>query len=974
MRQYRSEDGGVTWIPTEVYTAGALIERGSIACNPIGRWVEDGWMCDNCPESMYRTISGIPYCSGTYDVDKYVEVDEQVSYDGGMTWETTASTDVLVEEKSYDCGYRERTISGTPYCSGVDGVDKYVEVDEQVSYDGGTYWETTASTDVLVEEKSYDCGYRERTTSGTPYCVGVDKYQDVYNQVSIDGGETWTTTASTNVLIEAQSTDCGYVPPQYRTISGVPYCSGTYDVDKYIEVDDQVSYDGGVTWETTASTDVLVEEKSYDCGYRERTTSGSPYCVGYDKYEDVYDQVSYDGGTYWETTATTNVLIEAQSTDCGYVPPTPTFDGKWLAYRGGTVTSSAECDSTSAITYGEIAFPPLYSVVIGDCVTTIGASAFTEAHSLSSATIGSGVTTIGNYAFYDCSRLSSVTIPDSVTTIGYGAFLNCRRLTTCIIGNSVTSISSYAFQNCYALTSITIPNSVTTIGIYAFQSCSGLTSIDIPDSVTSISSGMCSGCRSLTSIAIPSGVTSIGGYAFAACTSLSSVNIPDGVTSINDYTFSDCRGLTSITIPSGVTSIGDSAFRNCSSLTSITIPSGVTSIRMDAFWKCSGLTAITVNAITPPELGTYALVDTNNCSIYVPCQSVDAYKAAYGWSTYASRIEGIPPCAQYRTISGTPYCNGYDKYEDVYDQVSYDGGTSWETTATTNVLIEAQSTDCGYVPPTPTFDGKWLATDSEGRTSSAECDATSAITSGEVLTIYLVDIKIGDCVTTIGNRAFQKSTRLSSATISNSVTSIGDWAFYNCSGLTTCTIGNSVTNIGDDTFYNCYSLSSVNIPSGVTTIGDGTFNNCRSLTSITIPSGVTSIGGWAFWKCSGLTSVTIPSGLTTIGSGAFGYCSSLTSITIPSGVTSISDSAFSDCSGLTSVTIPSSVTRIRESAFSDCRSLTSITVEATTPPTIDDGESEFNNTNNCPIYVPAASVSAYQSAWSDYASRIQAIP
>ena len=36
----------------------------------------------------------------------------------------------------------------------------------------------------------------------------------------------------------------------------------------------------------------------------------------------------------------------------------------------------------------------------------------------------------------------------------------------------------------------------------------------------------------------------------------------------------------------------------------------------------------------------------------------------------------------------------------------------------------------------------------------------------------------------------------------------------------------------------------------------------------------------------------------------------------------------------------------------------------------------FDNTNNCPIYVPAESVSAYQSApnWSTHASRIQAIP
>lgn len=36
----------------------------------------------------------------------------------------------------------------------------------------------------------------------------------------------------------------------------------------------------------------------------------------------------------------------------------------------------------------------------------------------------------------------------------------------------------------------------------------------------------------------------------------------------------------------------------------------------------------------------------------------------------------------------------------------------------------------------------------------------------------------------------------------------------------------------------------------------------------------------------------------------------------------------------------------------------------------------FIDTNNCPIYVPEASVDDYKTAewWSDYADRIQAIP
>lgn len=142
----------------------------------------------------------------------------------------------------------------------------------------------------------------------------------------------------------------------------------------------------------------------------------------------------------------------------------------------------------------------------------------------------------------------------------------------------------------------------------------------------------------------------------------------------------------------------------------------------------------------------------------------------------------------------------------------------------------------GTTPPTPpTFQGKWLATYTGGTTSSAECDAGSAITQNEITLTDLVSVEIGNCVTNIGNRAFYR------------------------------------------------------------------------------------------------------------------------------------------CSGLTSITIPSSVTSIGYAAFNQCTSLTSITVNATTPPTIGI-LGTFEDTNNCPIYVPSDSVSDYQSAWSTYASRIQAIP
>ena len=225
------------------------------------------------------------------------------------------------------------------------------------------------------------------------------------------------------------------------------------------------------------------------------------------------------------------------------------------------------------------------------------------------------VTSIGDSAFYACTSLESIIIPERVITIG-----------------------GLAFQNCSGLTSITIPDSVTSIGGGAFFSCSNLKSITIPDNVTSIDNAVFRNCTNLTNITISESVTSIGDSAFYACTSLESIIIPDSVTSIKGSAFSNCSSLTSITIPEGVTSIYSHTFEKCSSLESITLPSSITSIGYIAFSGCTSLESITINATTPPTLGLSA-IPSNVTSIYVPAESVEAYKAA--WSDYADKIYSI---------------------------------------------------------------------------------------------------------------------------------------------------------------------------------------------------------------------------------------------------------------------------------------------------------------------------------------------
>ena len=328
-------------------------------------------------------------------------------------------------------------------------------------------------------------------------------------------------------------------------------------------------------------------------------------------------------------------------------------------------------DSVTRI--GMYAFDGCRGELIVNCNIPAGASYLSGAFygsRFTSVTIGSGVTTIGDYAFYECSSLTSVTIPDSVTTIGKYSFngctgeliVNCNipsasnyyegafyssKFTSVTIGSGVTTIGDYAFYECSSLTSATIPDSVTTIGKYSFYGCSSLTSVTIPDSVTEIGERAFYNCSSLTNVTIGNSVTTIGKYAFEGCTGelIVNCNIPSASNSYEGAFYSS--KFTSVTIGSGVTTIGDYAFYNCDSLTSVTIPDSVTTIGDYAFYICDSLTSVYCKATTPPvailsEFGWWSAFSNNvsDLKIYVPMDSVEAYKSAEGWSIYADAIVG----------------------------------------------------------------------------------------------------------------------------------------------------------------------------------------------------------------------------------------------------------------------------------------------------------------------------------------------
>ena len=124
-------------------------------------------------------------------------------------------------------------------------------------------------------------------------------------------------------------------------------------------------------------------------------------------------------------------------------------------------------------------------------------------------------------------------------------------------------------------------------------------------------------------------------------TQMKSATIGNCVTTLGESVFEACTRLNTVVIPNTVTTIEQYAFYYCRALTSLNIPSSVTSIGLGAFGWCDTINSITINATTPPTIGLRVFDNTNNCPIYVPARSLNAYKTATNWSTYAGRIKPI---------------------------------------------------------------------------------------------------------------------------------------------------------------------------------------------------------------------------------------------------------------------------------------------------------------------------------------------
>ena len=107
-------------------------------------------------------------------------------------------------------------------------------------------------------------------------------------------------------------------------------------------------------------------------------------------------------------------------------------------------------------------------------------------------------------------------------------------------------------------------------------------------------------------------------------------------------------------------------------------------------------------------------------------------------------------------------------------------------------------------------------------------------TTNDYNTSYSGDVVIPDFVTHDG--------------VTYQVCAIAEKAFYGCP-VSSVTIGDCVTTIGERAFCSCDALTEVVLGDYVIEVGNSAFYSCNSLSKLTIGSGVARIGNYAFYSC-----------------------------------------------------------------------------------------------------------------------------
>ena len=590
-------------------------------------------------------------------------------------------------------------------------------------------------------------------------------------------------------------------------------------------------------------------------------------------------------------------------------------------------------------------------------VQSIPEQVFQENQKITTVHLPSSTTTIGNSAFRNCPQLTTVEGCENIQEIGSEAFNSCQKLANFPFGDKIKSIESYAFYNCTSLPeTLVMPASLTTLGWNDVFNYSSIRTFDLSQCTLN---------------------SSIASNAFGECTSLT---LPEK----GDYSLS-CNALSN------------------ARLTELRLPAVVRSLDCDNVLP-STLRHLYVSRTEPLGVSNNAFnnVDFDNCTLYVPKGSADAYAEAPYWSDFTK----VKELGFKITISG---------YGTVQNgNITYSNGDVYMPTQGSTATLKAVP-DLGCELISVTLNGNAVSVAADGSFTIPASVTTGTINvvfsanqmvidnpnGGELkdqiaaLGIVARNIRalkvVGKMTTKDWNYVKSSLTGMEDFDISETdVKSVPEDIFRDNQKLTAIHLPSTVTTIGNSAFHNCQQLAVVEGCENIKEIGSDAFNSCQKLANFPFGNKIKSIESGAFYNCTSLPEILVmPASLTSLGwNGVFNESSirsfDLSQCTLSN---SFAYNTFGKCTSLllpekgdyqlysralekaqlTELRLPSAISYIGgENVLPDI--LERLYVSRATPFNVD--KNSFNNIDfdNCTLYVPMGSVEAYAEAlyWSEF--------
>ena len=247
-----------------------------------------------------------------------------------------------------------------------------------------------------------------------------------------------------------------------------------------------------------------------------------------------------------------------------------------------------------------------------------------------------GLTSIGEYAFNGAKSIKEVVLPQSLVRLEQYSFIECRSIHTFTIGPNLSLIAQHALNSCYSLTNLYVPDNVTEIRYNAFNMIPNVSYSegreDRPDA----------GARTVNGIVEePMVYDPVDQTKLSACSAFAKgyIKVKDGVKVLGSYALYNCIAITTVELPNSVEKVEGYALYHCDAAETLIIGNGLKETDMYSF-SMKNLKNVVCMAVTPPDLGMNSFYDTNvgAAFLYVPDESVDAYKEAPQWKNFGSII------------------------------------------------------------------------------------------------------------------------------------------------------------------------------------------------------------------------------------------------------------------------------------------------------------------------------------------------